>query len=66
MRCAEEYRLIARAVIHHILEGWQNQTGGRGTIDDLLLQPANSRPAKEEAPAEGPEKRPFWWVQRVA
>lgn len=38
-RCADEYRLLARSVIHHILEGWQNQTGGRGTIDDLLLQP---------------------------
>lgn len=36
--CAQEYQLIARSVIHHILEGWQNQTAGRGTIDDLLLQ----------------------------
>lgn len=37
-QCAEEYRLVARSVIHHILEGWQNQTDGRGTIDDLLLE----------------------------
>lgn len=36
--CVQEYQLIARSVIHHILEGWQNQTGGRGTIEDLLLQ----------------------------
>lgn len=36
---AEEYRLIARSVIHHIYEGWQQQTGGRGSIDDLLLLP---------------------------
>ena len=36
MLCTEEYRLIARSVIHHILEGWWNQTDGRGTIDDLL------------------------------
>jgi len=36
VRCAEEYRMIARSVMHHILEGWWNQTDGRGTIDDLL------------------------------
>ncbi|MFG2775279.1 hypothetical protein [Streptomyces sp. NPDC048350] len=37
--CPDEYRMTARQVIHHILEGWTNQTGGRGTIDDLLLEP---------------------------
>jgi hypothetical protein len=41
--CRDEYQMTARSVIHHILEGWQNQTGGRGTIDDLLLQPRQSR-----------------------
>ncbi|MFE7111169.1 hypothetical protein ACFU98_32365 [Streptomyces sp. NPDC057575] len=35
----DEYRMTARSIIHHILEGWQNQTDGRGTIDDPLLQP---------------------------
>lgn len=47
------YQMAARSVTHHVLEGWQHQTGGRGTIDDLLLQPrashrmgaAKSRPA---------------------
>lgn len=43
--CPEEYRLVARSVIHHILEGWQNQTRGQGTINDLLLEPVSSRPA---------------------
>ncbi|MFC9608001.1 hypothetical protein ACFTTN_31715 [Streptomyces niveus] len=42
-QCAEEYRLVARSVVHHILEGWQNQTDGRGTIDDLLLEPRRAR-----------------------
>ncbi|WP_329127280.1 hypothetical protein [Streptomyces sp. NBC_01465] len=38
-RCTEEYRLMARSVIHHVLEGWKHQTDGTGTIDDLLLEP---------------------------
>lgn len=58
--CREEYQMTARSVIHHILEGWQNQTGGRGTIDDLLLQPRQSRtmgipasrPAEYSVPGE--------------
>ncbi|MER6610789.1 hypothetical protein ABT282_34065 [Streptomyces sp. NPDC000927] len=40
--CCDEYRMTARAIIHHILVGWENQTAGRGTIDDLLLQPRTS------------------------
>lgn len=44
-RCLDEYQLIARSIVHHVLEGWQNQTGGRGTIDDLLIEPRTSRPA---------------------
>ncbi len=42
---AEDYRMIARSVIHHIVEGWQQQTGGRGTVDDLLLIPRTSHTA---------------------
>ncbi|MFE4019269.1 hypothetical protein ACFXPZ_17930 [Streptomyces sp. NPDC059101] len=38
-QCAEDYRMIARSVIHHLFEGWQQQTHGRGTIDDLLITP---------------------------
>jgi hypothetical protein len=41
--CRDEYQMTARSIIHHILEGWQNQTDGRGTIDDLLLQPRSSQ-----------------------
>lgn len=41
--CRDEYQMMARSVIHHILEGWQNQTDGRGTIDDLLLAPRQCR-----------------------
>ncbi|MDQ0847642.1 hypothetical protein [Streptomyces sp. V1I6] len=33
--CRDEYQMTARSIIHHILEGWRNQTDGRGTIDDL-------------------------------
>jgi hypothetical protein len=44
--CPQEYQLIARSVIHHVIEGWQNQTGGRGTIEDLLLQPRRA-PVRE-------------------
>lgn len=57
-QCTEEYRMIARSVVHHILEGWQNQTDGRGTIDDLLLQPraprmpAAPQPRQDHAAAE--------------
>lgn len=52
-QCTEEYRLVARSVVHHILEGWQNQTDGRGTIDDLLLEPRRSN-----APATSYERAP--------
>jgi hypothetical protein len=41
--CRDEYQMTARSIIHHILEGWRNQTDGRGTIDDLLLTPHESR-----------------------
>ncbi|MFD5425609.1 hypothetical protein [Streptomyces sp. NPDC127084] len=37
--CRDEYQMTARQIVHHLLEGWQNQTGGRGTIDDLLILP---------------------------
>ncbi|MFF7764184.1 hypothetical protein [Streptomyces griseorubiginosus] len=43
-RCPAEYQLVARSIVQHVLEGWQNQTGGRGTIEDLLLGPRASRP----------------------
>lgn len=58
-RCPAEYQLVARSIVQHVLEGWQNQTGGRGTIDDLLLGPWTSRPAAAAAPhaAESPVVR---------
>ncbi|TBO59461.1 hypothetical protein EYS09_11975 [Streptomyces kasugaensis] len=34
--CPDEYRLLARSVVRQVLAGWHHQTGGRGTIDDLL------------------------------
>lgn len=43
-RCPAEYQLVARSIVQHVLEGWHNQTGGRGTIEDLLLGPWTSRP----------------------
>ncbi|WP_328335754.1 MULTISPECIES: hypothetical protein [unclassified Streptomyces] len=45
-KCLEEYRMTARQIIHHLLEGWQNQTDDLGTIDDLLIHPRQSRTAK--------------------
>jgi hypothetical protein len=42
-RCLAEYQLVARSIVQHVLEGWQNQTGGRGTIEDLLLGRRPSR-----------------------
>ncbi|GAB7035987.1 hypothetical protein AB0G35_23925 [Streptomyces sp. NPDC021749] len=50
---AEEYRLIARSVIHHIYEGWQQQTGGRGCIDDLLLLPRTPATAPPDTDRAG-------------
>ncbi|MFE5108360.1 hypothetical protein [Streptomyces sp. NPDC056663] len=50
-RCRDEYQTTTRSIIHHILEGWQNQTDGRGRIDDLLLQPRIAHPSRlQEAP----------------
>ncbi|WP_330481448.1 hypothetical protein [Streptomyces sp. NBC_00724] len=49
--CRDEYQMTARSIIHHILEGWQNQTDGHGTIDDLLLQPRTTRLAHPEKAA---------------
>ncbi|MFI5688391.1 hypothetical protein [Streptomyces sp. NPDC051636] len=49
-RCPAEYQLVARSIVQHVLEGWQNQTGGRGTIEDLLLGPWTSRPTVVPAP----------------
>ncbi|MEJ8631955.1 hypothetical protein [Streptomyces sp. MS2.AVA.5] len=36
--CRDEYQMTARQIIHHILEGWRNQTDGHGTIRDLLIE----------------------------
>ncbi|MGX1025393.1 hypothetical protein RKD37_000170 [Streptomyces ambofaciens] len=49
-RCAAEYQLVARSIVHHVLEGWQNQTDGRGTIDDLLIEMRPSRGAAIPSP----------------
>ncbi|MFJ2008007.1 hypothetical protein [Streptomyces chartreusis] len=58
-RCAAEYQLVARSIVHHVLEGWQNQTGGRGTIDDLLIEMRPSRTAGLPSPhaADSPAAR---------
>jgi len=42
-RCPEEFRLAAHAVLKHILEAWAHQTGGRGSIEDLLMDPPAPR-----------------------
>jgi hypothetical protein len=47
INCPEEYRMVASSIIHHILEGWWNQTDGQGTINDLLLEPAAFRTVRD-------------------
>ncbi|MFE3150056.1 hypothetical protein ACFXJ6_25920 [Streptomyces sp. NPDC059218] len=49
--CPDEYLMTARSVIHHILQGWQSQTEGCGTIDDLLVYPRTFRLTHVEANA---------------
>lgn len=36
--CREEFRLTARAILSQLLQAWGYQTGGRGTLDDLLIE----------------------------
>ena len=40
VHCAE-FRLAARAVVSQLLEAWAHQTDGRGSIDDLLVEPGS-------------------------
>ncbi|WP_394426970.1 hypothetical protein [Streptomyces sp. SGAir0957] len=54
--CADEYRMVARSVIQHILEGWQELTQGHGTMGDLVINAAlppvaypTSRPSADPA-----------------
>lgn len=42
--CRDEFQLAARAVIYQLQQAWEHQTGGRGTIDDLLVP---SRPSRQ-------------------
>lgn len=63
-RCPAEYQLVARSIVQHVLEGWQNQTGGCGTIEDLLLGPRTSRPTV--VPASRAADSPVAREHRVA
>lgn len=38
-----EFRLVARAVVSELLQAWEQQTGGHGTIDDLLVDAGPAR-----------------------
>ncbi|MFE2498796.1 hypothetical protein [Streptomyces scopuliridis] len=37
--CPDEFRLAARSVLGQLLQAWDHQSGGHGTIDDLLVDP---------------------------
>ncbi|MGW0647283.1 hypothetical protein ACWD4T_00510 [Streptomyces umbrinus] len=48
--CPAEYQMVARSIVQHVLEGWTHQTGGRGSIDDLLLESRASATAEVPSP----------------
>ncbi|MFI0742358.1 hypothetical protein ACH4PU_30430 [Streptomyces sp. NPDC021100] len=41
--CPEEFRLVARPIITELLRAWAHQTGGRGSIEELLESPSTSQ-----------------------
>ncbi|MEW1913815.1 hypothetical protein AB0442_36220 [Kitasatospora sp. NPDC085895] len=49
----EEYRAVAGAIVRDLLEGWAVQSGGRGTVEDLLAAPAPVLPVPR-TPAGAP------------
>ncbi|MBY8889313.1 hypothetical protein K7472_31390 [Streptomyces sp. PTM05] len=46
-----EYRHLATALLSHLVDGWRAQTGGHGTVEDLLPLP---NPAHRQAAADSP------------
>ncbi|AJC61983.1 hypothetical protein [Streptomyces sp. 769] len=58
--CPDEYRLLARSIVRQVMAGWRHQTGGRGTIDDLLTDDAGAGrgPDQDDGPSvSGPVSR---------
>ncbi|NGN63199.1 hypothetical protein G5C51_04655 [Streptomyces sp. A7024] len=48
--CPEEYQRVAHALVRILLDGWQQQTDGRGRIEDLLASPPTGmEPSREHA-----------------
>lgn len=43
-QCPQEYQLLARQIIQQLLNGWVAQSGGRGSIDDLIARPTPAPP----------------------
>ncbi|MFZ3562866.1 hypothetical protein ACOKM5_43825 [Streptomyces sp. BH097] len=35
-QCPEQFQQLARSVVDDLLEGWRAQTGGQGSLDDLI------------------------------
>lgn len=53
----EEYQRLAGIVVARLVEGWAEQTGGHGTLQDLLALPltcAAVRGARSTAPVKHP------------
>ncbi|MFE3770895.1 hypothetical protein [Streptomyces sp. NPDC059122] len=52
--CPDEYRLLARSIVRQVMAGWHRQTGGSGTIDDLLTDDARTSrvPAQDDHPSD--------------
>ncbi|WP_438490764.1 hypothetical protein [Streptomyces sp. S186] len=51
--CPDEYRLLARSIVRQVMAGWHHQTGGHGTIDDLLTDDAGAGrgPDQDDCPS---------------
>ncbi|MEV6133651.1 hypothetical protein AB0M05_43775 [Streptomyces violaceusniger] len=55
--CREEFQAAARSLVGELLRAWEHQTGGRGSIDDLLQDPPEARPAGSHAPGHSEASR---------
>lgn len=48
--CADEYQLIARTIVSHLLTGWQAVTHGEGQVEDLLVLPTGAPRSQASVP----------------
>ncbi|GAA3372119.1 hypothetical protein GCM10017744_102310 [Streptomyces antimycoticus] len=53
--CREEFQAAARSLVSELLRAWEHQTGGHGSIEDLLQAPPEAGPAGVHAPGHPEE-----------